>query len=37
MQLRTPHYASEGAIHAEASRLTARLLVLGHFLGKQRQ
>ena len=27
----------EGAIHAEASKLTARLLVLGHFLGKQRQ
>src|ERR1700716_4066411 len=27
----------EGAIHAEASKLTARLLVLGHFLGKPRQ
>jgi hypothetical protein len=25
------------AIHAEASKLAARLLVLGHFLGKQRQ
>jgi hypothetical protein len=28
---------AQGAIHAEASKLTARLLVLGHFLGKQRQ
>ncbi len=26
-----------GGNHAEASKLTARLLVLGHFLGKQRQ
>ena len=32
-----PHYASEGAVHAEASKITARLLVLGQFLGKQRQ
>jgi len=33
----TLYYASEGAIHAEASKLTARVLVLGQFLGKQRQ
>jgi len=27
----------KGTIYAEASKLTARLLVLGQFLGKQRQ